>query len=335
MKKSKLILLFSVACMIISACASGVIVVADPVVPTNTKQPEPIATNTVQVNTSTPTLAETSIPTEEPTPTTVPTETPVLTPTETLPIEWDVNPYIIEDIEGEYEGVTVKARLIIDKSLEDIVESVDVNDDIFAEAIVRSLMHVAYQRSSNSDFYNVPSYEIDRLIKIWAEAQSTGSETYWRQVQLDNIWANDLNDGSGYLEKVYNFWPMYEGTTPDDVLAMSKITIVYFDSSKSDIASAPVISGDEFGEAWGSSLDGKNFIFYTGKDMQSLVPRFANVHGVSSESATEVLLKLYAGVLAHYLIVNTDKVDLGSNGSVNVDVYNSLLKATEYILKTE
>ena len=89
MKKSKLILLFSVACMIISACASGVIVVADPVVPTNTKQPEPIATDTVQVNTSTPTLAETSIPTEEPTPTTVPTETPVPTPTE-IPIYTDI-----------------------------------------------------------------------------------------------------------------------------------------------------------------------------------------------------------------------------------------------------
>lgn len=340
MKTSKLILLFMVICLVTSACTSGIIV-ADPIVPTDTKQPEFSVTNTVQVNISTPTVpVETVTPTQEPvgdtpTPTIVPTETLVPTPTEILPVEWDIDPYIIEDIEGEYKGVTIKARLIIDKSLEDIVESVRINDDIFAEAIVKSFVYVIYQRKSNGDFYTIPSYEVDRLVKIWAEAQKTGSETYWRQVQLDNIWANDLNDGNGYSEKVYNFWPMYEGITPNDVLAMDKITLVYFDCSKSDIVNAPAVPGGEDVFAQGSSLDNKNFVFYIGEDIKSWAQQVADFKGISLGSATEFLLKLYAGVLANYLIVNDDKIDLGAGGGVTVDVYNLLLKATEYTLKIE
>ena len=61
--KKRLILLFMVICLVISACASGIIV-ADPIVPTDTKQPEFSVTNTVQ---STPTIpAEAAIPTEDP-----------------------------------------------------------------------------------------------------------------------------------------------------------------------------------------------------------------------------------------------------------------------------
>lgn len=332
MKTSKLILLFMVICLVISACASGIIV-ADQIIPTVTKQPEFTATNTVQVNTNTPTIpAETATPTEVPV---VDTPTPTIVPTETLPVEWDIDPYIIEDIEGEYKGVTIKARLIIDKSLEDIVESVRINDDIYAEAIVKSFVYVIYQRKSNGDFYHIPSGEVDRLVKIWAEAQKTGSETYWRQVQLDNIWANDLNDGNGYSEKVYNFWPMYEGITPNDVLAMDKITIVFFDCSKSDIVNAPAVPGTEGWAARGASLDTKNFIFYVGNNIPFLVQKVAHSEGISLRSAIEFNLKVPAGFLANYLIVNDNKVDLDANAGTTFDVSDLLQKAIEYTLKIE
>lgn len=90
MKTSKLILLFIVICLVTGACASGVII-SDSIGPTDTKQPEFTATNTVQVqvNTNTPTLAEIPVPTEEPTPTTVPTETIIPTPTE-IPIYTEI-----------------------------------------------------------------------------------------------------------------------------------------------------------------------------------------------------------------------------------------------------
>ncbi len=332
MKTSKLILLFMVICLVISACASGIIV-ADQIIPTVTKQPEFTATNTVQVNTNTPTIpAETATPTEVPV---VDTPTPTIVPTETLPVEWDIDPYIIEDIEGEYKGVTIKARLIIDKSLEDIVESVRINDDIYAEAIVKSFVYVIYQRKSNGDSYRIPSDEVDRLVKIWAEAQKTGSETYWRQVQLDNIWANDLNDGNGYSEKVYNFWPMYEGTTPNDVLALDKITIVLFDCSKSDIVNAPAVPGAGGRQARGASLDNKEFIFYLGFDIPYALQQYAHLEGISPGSRLESLLSISVGFLANYLIVNDNKVDLDSNASLTLDVRDLLLKAIEYTLKIE
>lgn len=334
MKTSNLILLFMVFVWLLNGCGY---VVAVPQVPTIEEETDVVPTVTLEPTptfTALPILTPTNTPepTDPPKPTLVPTPTTVLTP---QPVEWDVDPYIIEDIEGEYKGVTVKASLIVDKSLEDIVESVRVNDDIFAEAIVKSFVYVIYQRKSNGDFYTIPSYEVDRLVKIWAEAQKTGSETYWRQVQLDNIWANDLNDGNGYSEKVHNFWPMYEGTTPNDVLAMDKITLVYFDCSKSSFVNAPAVPGGETVFAWGSSLDNKNLVFYIGEDIKSWAQQVADLKGISLGSATEFVLKLYAGVLANYLIVNDDKIDLGADGGVTVDVYNLLLKATEYTLKIE
>lgn len=334
MKTSKLILFFMVFVLLLNGCGY---VVAVPQVPTIEEETDVVPTVTLEPTptfTALPILTPTNTPepTDPPKPTLVPTPTTVLTP---QPVEWDVDPYIIEDIEGEYKGVTVKASLIVDKSLEDIVESVRVNDDIFAEAIVKSFVYVIYQRKSNGDFYTIPSYEVDRLVKIWAEAQKTGSETYWRQVQLDNIWANDLNDGNGYSEKVHNFWPMYEGTTPNDVLAMDKITLVYFDCSKSSFVNAPAVPGGEAVFAWGSSLDNKNLVFYIGEDIKSWAQQVADLKGISLGSATEFVLKLYAGVLANYLIVNDDKIDLGADGGVTVDVYNLLLKATEYTLKIE
>ena len=334
MKTSNLILLFMVFVWLLNGCGY---VVTVPQVPTIEEEPEVFPTVTLEPTptfTALPILTPTNTPepTATPKPTLVPTPTTVLTP---QPVEWDVDPYIIEDIEGEYKGVTIKARLIIDKSLEDIVESVRINDDIFAEAIVKLFVYVIYQRKSNGNFYTIPSYEVDRLVKIWAEAQKTGSEIYWRQVQLDNIWANDLNDGNGYSEKVYNFWPMYEGITPNDVLAMDKITIVFFDCSKSDIVNAPAVPGTEGWAARGASLDTKNFIFYVGNNIPFLVQKVAHSEGISLRSAIEFNLKVPAGFLANYLIVNDNKVDLDANAGTTFDVRDLLQKAIEYTLKIE
>lgn len=116
---------------------------------------------------------------------------------------------------------------------------------------------------------------------------------------------------------------------------MDKITLVYFDCSKSSFVNAPAVPGGETVFAWGSSLDNKNLVFYIGEDIKSWAQQVADLKGISLGSATEFVLKLYAGVLANYLIVNDDKIDLGADGGVTVDVYNLLLKATEYTLKIE
>ncbi|MDD3948995.1 MAG: hypothetical protein PHT43_05985, partial [Anaerolineaceae bacterium] len=58
--------MFMVICLVASACGSGIIT-ADSIVPTDTKQSKFSATNSIQVNTSTPTIPiETATPTEEP-----------------------------------------------------------------------------------------------------------------------------------------------------------------------------------------------------------------------------------------------------------------------------
>ena len=334
-KKSKLFLSLMIFVLILGGCTS---IVADPVAPTSENKQTDVPTATLDptpTNTLIPTLTPTNTPepTETPTPTLLPN--PTIVPT-TQPVEWDVDPYIIKDIEGEYKGVTVKASLIIDKSLGDIVESVEVNDDIFAEVIVRSLVYVIYQRNSGDFFLSITHQEVDRLVKIWAEAQKTGSEVYWRQVQLDSISANDLNDGNGYSEKIYNFWPMYEGPTPTDVVALGKITVVYFDSTKSGIINTlNVVPGDLFGEALGSNIDGKNFIFYFGQDVKSSVRELVNITGWSLEYSTEYIFKEPLTNLSEYLIENGDRIGLGREYYCHIDVFTLLTEggAAEYKIK--
>lgn len=340
MKTSKLILLFMVICLVTSACASGIIV-ADPIVPTVTKQPEFTATNTVQVNTSTPTVPiETATPAQEPivdtsTPTILSTETLVPTPTEILPIEWDIDPYIIKEIEGVYRGVTIKGRFIVDRSLEDIVESVEINNNVFAEMIAKSLALVWIERQKAEPWELAKPIELTKWVDLWAKAQETGSEYYWKQVQLNSIWANDLNDGDGYVEKPYNFWPMYEGVTPYGVIALNKITIVFFDPMKSAITNTEYMSNAIMRTAFGSSLDNQDLTLYFGRDIGFCVPYAAKELQYTQKRASQFCLSANFISLPGYLMYNDGDSDTNGILGISTHIYDLMKGAIKYEIKGE
>lgn len=340
--KKRLVLSFTAICLLFNGCVS----IVEPIVLTDTEQPN-TATEIAKVDTNTPTS-----PKETATPTLVPTITntplPTIdkhppTPTVERPVEWDIDPYIEYEIEGEYKGVKIKGSVIIDRSLESLVEGVYVNKNLFSEMIAKSLAYVWYTRRNN--YYGYELYtrfttdKMDEWFDLWATAQETGLEYYWRQVQLDNVWANDLNDGDGYVQQPHTFWPMYEGPTPYGVTAINKITIVLADTPKADIRNV-TIRPDwvSYGLFLGSNLDNNTFFFYTGLDTGICIGGMEYNDLVSREYATEYVLHKYFDNLTPYLVWNNGKTDF-STSDVNFTISDEIIdlsrRLIEYKLKIE
>lgn len=345
--KKRLVLLFTAICLLFNGCIS----IVEPIVPTDTEQPV-TASEIAKVDTGTPTP-----PKETVTPTIVPTITktplPIIdkhppTPTVERPVEWDIDPYIEYEIEGEYKGVKIKASVIIDRSLEPLVEGIYVNTDLLSESIAKSLAYVWYSRrfSYSRGLYNNFRYdlftpeEMDRFLGLWAKAQETGSEYYWRQVQINSIWVNDLNDGDGYVQQPYNFWPMYEGPTPYGVTAIDKITIVLVDVPKSNIRNVtPLISSCvNMGPVQATNLDEKNLILYDGTDYGKAIQEFGQDYLYSPKRATKQILKASLFFLIWWLVYNDSTIDFSKEDvclSVSDEMAEIMRRAIDYGLKIE
>lgn len=298
--------------------------------------PESPSTFTVPVATVTPTeepIVETPIPTKSLPSTLTPT------PTEILPVEWDIDPYIIEEIEGVYRGVTIKARLIVDRSLEDIVESVEVNDDIFAELMAKMLATVWYAREKSTPYEIAKPPEFIKWVDSMAKAQETGYEYYWRYTQLNRIWANDINDGNGYVEKLYNFWPTYEGVSPYGVVGIEKITIVIFDVDKTGIRNFDTFSGSTKSRSVsGCSVDNGNLLFYSGCDIKALAADILestkyDYNPYTQKSATQYALQLRLVTFIDYLIYNDADVIFEENSGVGNSIWGLVKQAIKYEIK--
>lgn len=337
--KKRLVLLFTAICLLFNGCVS----IVEPIVPTDTEQPI-TATEIAKVDTNTPNPPEETV-----TPTLVPTitNTPIPTidkhpptPTVERPVEWDIDPYIEYEIEGEYKGVKIKGSVIIDRSLESLVEGVYVNKNVFSEMIAKSLAYVWYSRRNN--YYSYDQYirftteQMDEWFDLWATAQETGSEYYWRQVQLDNIWANDLNDGDGYVQQPHTFWPMYEGPVPYGVTAINKITIMLFDTPKSDISNVTTTpKWSSYGQFLGSNLDNTSLIYYSGKDTDLCIEGVEYNYKYSQELAAKMTLHSYFYSLTPYLIWNDGKTDFAKLDVVfalSDEMLRLTERATEYKL---
>lgn len=346
--EKRLVLYFIAICLLFNGC----VVVAESPVLVKTEQPEFNATDTVQVQvkTNTPT-----IPLETSTPTLVPlsTETPLPTidkhpptPTVERPVEWDIDPYIEYEVEGEYKGVKIKASVIIDRSLEPLVKGIYVNTDLLSESIAKSLAYVWYSRrfSYSRELYHRFRYdlftpeEMDRFLGLWAKAQETGSEYYWRQVQINNIWANDMNDGDGYVQQPYNLWPMYEGPTPYGVTAIDKITIALIDVPKSKISNVtPLISPCvNMGPVQATNLDEKNLIYYDGTDYSKAIQDLGQDNLYSPKRATKQILKASLFALIEWLVYNDSTIDFSKEEvclGVSEEMAEIMRRAIDYGLK--
>lgn len=211
---------------------------------------------TLTIYTPTPTHTSTSTPTHTPTPTATDTPTPTVTNTPTNtptpiptepPIEWDLDPYIEKSIDYDLEGIRVKAGVIIDRSLEPIIESFEITDEDLAKIVIHSLFVVWYGRNNPDATWlkkdqmrriEIPIKELSTFKGLLAKAQETGDEADWRKVQINDVWVNDLSDGYGYIQKPYNFWPMYDGETPEDVIGMKSFTIALFRTTTYSVRNA-------------------------------------------------------------------------------------------------
>lgn len=268
-------------CFIFTAGCGNVLVPVKTNVPEFTASPTKVPTDALEPSlTSTPTKVPTETPEPSPTliPTQVPTETPVITPTPTEPpVEWDLDPFIEKSIDYVWEGIRIKARVLVDRSLESRIKSIDIPDETLAGIVAKNLFVVWYARNHPDESWLKKDYKVRRadipidemysFKKLWAKAQETGAEEDWREVQIDNVWVNDLNDGNGYVQKPRSFWPMYEGVTPEGVIAMKVFTIaIVRTSSMVNMYSSNTTTNNylwDFG--FGVNIFDGNLIYYSGE----------------------------------------------------------------------
>lgn len=284
MKTSKLILLIMVICLLFNGCVA----VAESPVPVKTEQPEFTAAENTPDYTNTPTVSmETATPTPAPTITRTPLPTidkHPPTPTVERPVEWDLNPFYEKKIDTEWEGVRIKASILIDESLRDNIESINMMDSLLAEIVARTIHYVWYSRN-NPD---VPWASYEQIVKgsggyaqctlseesvypymdLWSKAQKTGDYADWSKVQIRNVWMNDLSDGNGYVQKPYTIWPLFEGDAPDGVLAIKSITFVFVDTcAVKNVIKKETLNNDRIelkNPSWGTNFDNNTLFVYMG-----------------------------------------------------------------------
>jgi hypothetical protein len=182
-------------------------------------------------------------------------------------IEKDLNPSYIQKTDWEYMGVRIKAELITDSSLKSRFTAVMVPNSTYAEFIARVVFKAWWEKGpeKHSNLYTEDDFQ--NFMVLWSTAQKSGKVEDWEKVQLNNIYANDLNDGKGYIPKPYNIWPMYEGEKPLRAIGVSVISFAVVDtSSMSNIDRQSDINGISYDIGWGTNLDGGTLLVYSGTD---------------------------------------------------------------------
>lgn len=182
-------------------------------------------------------------------------------------IERDLNPSYVQKVDFEYMGVGIKAELITDSSLSSRVTKVTVPNAVYAEFIARVVFRAWWRKGpeKHSDKYTEEDFK--NFMSLWSTAQKSGNTEDWEKVQLNNIYANDLNDGGGYVPKAYNIWAMYEGEKPLRAVGISLISFVIVDtSSMKNIDQQSDINGISYDLGYGTNIDGGNILVYSGTD---------------------------------------------------------------------
>jgi hypothetical protein len=261
--KKKAILLFVVILMLLNGCGCVV---------TETNVPSVVYTNT-SVPTSTPTplptYTNTPSPTETPVPTATNTPTPTLVPTPTLgiPVENDLNPSHVQTIVTEYMGVKFNLELITDSSMNPEITKVIIDEEMFTYVMAKNILRIWWVKGSpgkSIDDIAISDDDLKSFMSLWAKAQETNDPEDWQKVQIDNLYANDLNDGEGYVQRPYSVWFMYNGDEepPDGVKPITLVSVALMEKVTPNNASeAHGFLGSDF---YGANLNEYNMIFYLG-----------------------------------------------------------------------
>lgn len=215
----------------------------------------------VPTATRVPTLVISTVP-ASPTETLAPTAIPTATATE-APAEIDLKPHYEQNVSVEYMGVKIDASLITDESLDPTITKVTVGDRAYAEFIARSIYKVWLKKGGPDGTGPAAATTFEEFMKLWSAAQQSGKEEDWRQVQIKNIWANDIPT-PGYVQQPYTIWFMHEGQTPEDVRGISRISVALVKTSKMENITAFANNEDDMG--MGTNFEDEHLYFYVGLD---------------------------------------------------------------------
>lgn len=172
-----------------------------------------------------PTATETAtlVPTATPEPTATFTMTPTATQTELpTPTETPENINYREVIEGESYGVSMRVVIETDKSLDPSIKEISLNESFVnskgqspKEAFLEMTAMAIYRTwlSNGTESGKGPTERIDfeAFMAMWSEAQKTGDENLWKQLQL-TIKPDD-QDKEGFVAKKVLVLPMKSGET--------------------------------------------------------------------------------------------------------------------------
>jgi len=211
--------------------------------------------------TGTPENRATATPENTLTPPPTATEAPTATPTEAPAEQIDLKPNYEQKVAVEYMGVQINASLITDQSLDPVITKVTVGEKAYAEFLARSLYKVWLKKGGPEGKGPATAATFEQFMALWATAQQSGQEADWRQVQIKNIWANEIAT-PGYEQRPYTIWFMYAGETPEDVRGISNLSIALVKTSR--MKNITVFENNPYGQGIGTNLVGGNLYVYNG-----------------------------------------------------------------------
>ena len=222
--------------------------------------------------TVTPIPSKTALPTSTPTP--ILTSTPTMTATETLTpiVEKDLQSAFIETIAQTYMDVQINMSIITDASMDSFnppIHKIYINPHFnnydgenakVALAHVVALTFYKLWRSRQNPPPPASDADFKAYLQLWSEAQKSNDPSDWAKVQIEGVWANDLNDGNGYKQQEYIVWPVYTGPIEvhQGVQAITEVSIAIGRSSK--MKNITRTSEGNFG--LGTNLDGNKLYVY-------------------------------------------------------------------------
>ena len=237
-----------------------------------------------------------------PTNTLVPTETPTSTPTESpAPAESDLRPAYTETIAGELLGVKITTNLITDESLDPIITAIKINDhytnsegknskDALTEFTARTFYKVWLKKGGVDGTGTKTDVTFEEYMAMWAEAQASGREEDWREVQI-TIKANDIAT-EGYEPIPTTIWFGYTGVAPEGVRAIDEFDIAFIKGNK--VKNIDIVEIN-YNIGLGTNIADKNLVMYLGittfKDathVGNVVPNMSAISGWMSNQSLSV-----------------------------------------------
>ena len=207
-------------------------------------------------------------------------------------LEYDLNPKYVHSISYEYMGVKINADLVTDSSiLPSSINRVKISDAVFAEYVARTLFHV-WWRKGNERHLEIPTQnDFEGFMGMWALAQETGLVEDWSKVQINDLWINDLSDGSGYIQDSYSVWMMYDGDAPaTGVIGINRFSVSLVCSDRDGFITK--LHYGTWRAGYGLNLDKSNLSVYFYYDYYV------------SESAAAMVMSEYLSVTKSFMIIN-------------------------------